>query len=189
MRKTINKSVTVNNTLLEDMETATGLFSFTEITSTAFNFFIKYHDKINNNDFIDNSGRGFELVSMSNRKGEFAELPLRKSVNSSGYDFLLPENVMLSSGESSKLIFTNVKVFMNDNEILNLHIKNSKNIILKDLLIEKDYYNNPENEGNIGIILHNISKENIFLEKGEKIMQGVFQQFLNSSNCNTDDKL
>ena len=49
-----------------------------------------------------------------------------------------------------------------------------------------DYYNNPNNDGNIGIALYNYSNETVELKHGERICQGVFIPFLVADNGNTD---
>lgn len=49
-----------------------------------------------------------------------------------------------------------------------------------------DYYSNPNNDGNIGIFLKNISDEPITIKKGERVAQGAFFNFLVADNGNTD---
>ena len=40
-----------------------------------------------------------------------------------------------------------------------------------------DYYNNPDNEGEIAGLFYNMKDENIILKAGEKMMQGVFVKY------------
>ena len=165
--------------------------TFSGIMTMTYDFYIKYNGKVNNTEPLDKGGRGFEYVSVSNRKGVFAKLPQQGTVGSAGYDFYLPENVLLQPGESSKVIFTNVKSYMNKDEVLKLYIRSSigikHGIVLKNGtgIIDATYYNNKENEGNIGIVLINTSNKSVLLEEGTRIMQGVFQKYLLSDNCNS----
>ena len=41
-------------------------------------------------------------------------------------------------------------------------------------IIDRDYYNNPDNEGHIYFQLINLSPRDILLKKGDKIGQGIF---------------
>ena len=40
------------------------------------------------------------------------------------------------------------------------------------------YYSNPGNDGNIGLPLFNTSDKEVRLEAGERIVQGIFMQYL-----------
>jgi len=195
-RKTENKSLTVSKERLNQIDklmNELNIDGFTTFTNITYDFFIKYHNKIEGNVTIDNGGRGFELVSQNNRIGDYAKLPVRGSKDSAGYDFFLPETVILEPGES-KLIFSNIKTYMNKGEVLKIYIRSSigikKGVILKNLtaIIDKDYHNNPSNEGNIGLPLKNISDKTVVLNQGERIAQGIFEPFLESDNCNSNDE-
>jgi dUTP pyrophosphatase len=138
--------------------------------------------------------RGFELISELNRKGDFAKLPVRGSKDSAGYDFYLPEDVHLHPGESTGILFTNVKAYMLSGENLDLHIRSSVgikyNVVLSNVtgIIDMDYYGNQNNEGNIGIALVNLGKKIVSFKKGDRIMQGIFRPFLVSDNCNSEEE-
>ena len=45
-------------------------------------------------------------------------------------------------------------------------------------IIDCDYYNNIGNEGEIGLILYNLSNNPITISRGERIGQGIFTKFL-----------
>lgn len=45
------------------------------------------------------------------------------------------------------------------------------------LIIDADYYNNPDNEGHIYFQLINLSPFNIIIKKGEIIGQGILHQY------------
>jgi dUTP pyrophosphatase len=49
-------------------------------------------------------------------------------------------------------------------------------------VIDKDYYNNPKNEGHIYIKLFNEGDNDYKVKKGEKIVQGLFVNFLTVDN-------
>lgn len=49
-----------------------------------------------------------------------------------------------------------------------------------------DYYNNDENEGNIGVAFYNFYPFDVTIEKGDKLFQGVFSKFLKSDNDEVD---
>ena len=49
-------------------------------------------------------------------------------------------------------------------------------------IIDADYYNNPENEGNIGIMLWNRDNKPFLLKKGERFVQGIFKKYYKADN-------
>jgi dUTP pyrophosphatase len=57
-------------------------------------------------------------------------------------------------------------------------------------IINADYYNNPDNEGEIFLQLINLSPYDILLKKGEKIGQGIIKQYLTTEDdAATGDRL
>lgn len=138
--------------------------------------------------------RGFETVTDRFKKQNVpAILPQRGTKTSAGYDFSTPIDVMIHSHDKV-LVWTDVKSYMQEGEVLTLHIRSSmgvkKGLQLANVtgIIDSDYYNNPDNEGNIGICLYNNSTEGIFIRAGERIAQGIFIPFLEADNGNTDDE-
>lgn len=111
------------------------------------------------------------------------KLPTRKAKGSAGYDFYLPCDVHLEPYGDSPIIQTGVKAYMPEDEVLLLFIRSSigilKNVTLSNNVgvIDSDYCDNPDNEGNIGLRLHNNSALSVDLKKGERIMQGVFVKY------------
>jgi len=70
--------------------------------------------------------------------------------------------------------------------IYHLTIKNNHNFFGNNLLLHNcDYFGNSKNDGNIGACLWNPTNEPITIKKGERIVQGIFELFLESDNCNT----
>ena len=122
----------------------------------------------------------FALVSDA-PKG--TKLPARKTRCSMGYDFFLPCDVELKPGESTGIIPLNIKAYMPDDIGLELHIRSSVGL-LKHVklangvgLIDADYVDNPDNEGNIGIVLENWGAQDVSFKKGDRICQGVFRKY------------
>lgn len=135
--------------------------------------------------------RGFEVVSDDHRKHKDTTIiePQRGTSKAMAYDFYSPTDYVVAPNEIVK-IWTDVKAYMQDNEALILNVRSSMGgkFMLANTQgwIDADYYNNENNEGNIGIFLKNISDTHIFIEKGERIAQGMFIPFLVADNGNTD---
>ena len=110
-------------------------------------------------------------------------IPQRATTHSAGFDFALKETITLKPNDT-KLTFTDVKCELNDNEVLLLFIRSSigvkKHLMLANGtgVIDSDYYNNAENEGNIGIALHNYGTDTITLDKGERVAQGIIFDYI-----------
>lgn len=132
--------------------------------------------------------RGFEVVKDVISEGII--LPKRSTTNSAGYDFYSPVDFNIAPGESIK-IPTCIKAKMQNDEVLFLFIRSSigikKGLMLMNGtgIIDSDYYGNNDNDGNIIIALKNISSDVIYIDKGEKICQGVFLKYLVADNDNT----
>lgn len=134
--------------------------------------------------------RGFEPVSeeMKFCRDECI-MPMRSTKTSAGYDFASPFNITILP-KDKKLIWTDVKAFMLDNEVLILVPRSSigikKGLRLANTIgvIDADYYNNSDNEGNIGICLFNDNNYPVTIERGDRIAQGIFLPFLVADNCN-----
>lgn len=139
--------------------------------------------------------RGFEVVADKHRKHVETEivLPKRGSKHSAGYDFYSPEDITIPAGEQ-RLIWTDVKSYMQKDEVLFLVVRSSigikKGLQLANTvgIIDSDYYGNPENDGNIGICLKNTTDKDILIEAGERIAQGIFLQFFVGDEGNTEEE-
>ena len=138
--------------------------------------------------------RGFELITQEMKKNtEVAILPYQKTIHSAGYDFHSPIKVIIP-GKNKITVWTDIKSYMKEDEVLLLYIRSSlgikKSITLANGtgVIDSDYYNNKSNEGNIGICLQNNSEKEIIIEKNEAVAQGVFVKYLKSDNGNSEDK-
>ena len=132
--------------------------------------------------------RGFLPVKEEMRKGTMDYvLPVRGSSKSAGYDLASPIDVIIEP-HSSVLIWTNIKAFMQDNEVLQLHVRSSvgikKSLMLKNTtgIIDADYYGNESNDGNIGLALYNTGDEAVVIQKGDRLVQGIFIKYLTVDN-------
>ena len=52
-------------------------------------------------------------------------------------------------------------------------------------IVDSDYYSNPDNDGNIGIFLKNISNTQLKIYKGDKIAQGIFMKYFKADENET----
>lgn len=143
--------------------------------------------------------RKFEFVNRMISTGyEMREpginLPIRKTKYSAGYDIEAAEDTTIpayKSGIKPTLVKTGVKALMQDDEVLLLYNRSSnpkkKNLILANGVgvIDKDYYGNPDNDGEIMFAFYNIGDEDITIKKGEAIGQGIFQKYLITDNDNS----
>lgn len=132
--------------------------------------------------------RGFKVVKDEFRKnkGEI-KLPQRATKNSAGYDVYTPCDIVLKPNEK-KMFFTDIKAYMQEDEVLYLHIRSSlgakKGIVLSNItgVIDSDYYENKDNDGNIGLPLWNTSDETVEIKRGERVCQFVFSKYLVADN-------
>ena len=132
--------------------------------------------------------RGFRFVTRR-EPPEVLKLPSRKTKYSAGYDFMCPFTTKIAPGEEAK-IYTRVKAFMLPDEYLELHIRSSmaikQGLRLKNCIgiIDSDYYDNPDNEGEIIAVIENTGKNTVTIEAGANFIQGIFCKYLIAS----DDK-
>ena len=123
--------------------------------------------------------RGFEILNGYEDK---AQLPTIGTGLSAGHDFYLPDTVIINPGETV-LVPTGITAWMQDDEVLELHIRSSLSVKRKIRLgnsvgiIDADYYGK-----NIGAYLENFGSEVVVIDKGERVMQGIFYKYLRSVN-------
>ena len=115
------------------------------------------------------------------------KLPTRADKGSAGYDFYLLDDVELLPAQKT-IVWTDVKAFMEEDELLEIYIRSSlaiKNGIMLSNnvgIVDSSYYSNEDNDGNIGIALVNTSGKAVKLKRGERIAQGIFKKFLTSDD-------
>ena len=140
--------------------------------------------------------RYFEKISFERFKKDVTDdiklyeeyqLPKRSTKCSAGYDFSSLIDFTLNPGETIK-IPTGVKVNMESDEVLFLIVRSSMgfkyNIRMCNQVgvIDKDYYNNPDNEGHMWICLKNEGDKPYEVKKFDKICQGIFIKYLTVDN-------
>ena len=125
--------------------------------------------------------RGFEVVS-AYKKDDIA-LPQRKTQGSAGYDLASATTTIIAPGEVV-LVPTGLKAYMAAGEYLGLHIrsglatKQKLCLVNGQGIVDADYYNNPDNEGHILLALLNMGSTEAVLQKGERVAQGIFYNYL-----------
>lgn len=94
-----------------------------------------------------------------------------------------------------KLVKTGIKAYMQPDEYLAM-FNRSSNPIKRGLIltngtgvVDSDYYNNPDNEGEIAFQFVNNGYDDVVIKKGERIGQGIFQKFLLATNEEKSDKV
>ena len=132
--------------------------------------------------------RGFEVVS---RMEAPVKLPTRGSIHSAGYDIYTYDTYEIEP-KQSVLIRTGIKAYMLPDEYLDLRVRSSLGIKRQLMLatgasvIDADYYNNPDNEGEIMVVLYNYGDTTQTIEAGEHIVQGIFSNYwLVDNDCTT----
>lgn len=164
---------------------------------------------INIKDIVDDTKRGFEVCS-SGVEFDF-KLPTRGTLHSAGYDFYAPYDVVVPSlwkqvgkyllhsllhfsfnsykeAIRPTMVRTYIKAYMGNDEVLYIYNRSSspikKGLILSNSVgvVDSDFYNNEDNEGNIGVAFYNFYPFDVTIDKGERICQGVFSKFLKADN-------
>ena len=142
--------------------------------------------------------RKFEVITQFKDKG--INLPKRGTAFSAGYDFEAAETVTIPSifkqyeefkglGDKQKAIpegtyvQTGIKVQMPEGQYLSLYSRSSNfnklGLVLANSVGvgDQDYYNNPGNEGHLMFNFINYGFEDVVIQKGDRIGQGIFVDF------------
>ena len=146
--------------------------------------------------------RIFEKISFEQFKKDIRDdkdlyesynIPKRETKYAAGYDFEAIEDFVIHPGEIKK-IPTGIKSNMNEDEVLLLIDRSSQgfkyNVRMCNQVgvIDKDYYNNKDNEGHMWVRLQNEGDKDYIVKKGEGIIQGMFIKYLTIDNEETDYK-
>lgn len=135
----------------------------------------------------------FEYVERIKKSNNFQSeewnmnLPQRSTKKSAGYDFINPETVTIQPKEIV-YVKTGVKACFPDDYVLKLYNRSSNPkklglVIMNGVgIIDADYYNNPDNEGEIAFAFMNIKEEPVTLEYGCKLGQGIFEKYYTVDN-------
>ena len=130
--------------------------------------------------------RKFEYVNRVKEMPPLFKLPERSTKKSAGYDFYCPEDVEIppyTLGTKPTMVKTGIKVYMPDDEYLML-VNRSSNPKKKFLVIpnsvgivDADYVDNEDNEGEMMFGFYNLSDSPVSILKGEKLGQGIFCKY------------
>ena len=135
--------------------------------------------------------RGFEIAKGFENCG--VDMPERKTKYSAGYDVKSIEDIVIPPfkvGMKPTLVKTGLKVYMQDDEYLMLVNRSSnpgkKGLVLSNGVgvIDKDYYNNPDNDGHFMYAYYNYFNEDIVIKKGDVIGQAIFMKYLKTDDDN-----
>lgn len=127
----------------------------------------------------------FEKV---NRIKENIKLPERSTKFSAGYDFYALEDMLIPGKGTVTYVKTGVKVELAEDEFLMLCNRSSnpkkKELILMNGvgIVDSDYYDNPDNDGEICFAFSSLNETGSFIKKGDKIGQGIIQKFIKVEN-------
>ena len=147
--------------------------------------FLEYMIKEKNNMEVKKDSlkcRGFELIA-----GREGRIPERATRNSAGYDFFAEKDVTIPPHKTA-VVWTGVKAYMQPNEVLKVYNRSSnaskKGLMLANGvgIVDADYYNNPDNEGDIGFCFLNITDDAVLIRKGDKLGQAIFETYAVADN-------
>ena len=86
------------------------------------------------------------------------------------------------------MVHTGVKAYMPNDEML-IIANRSSNTVKRRLclpnsigVVDSDYYNNPNNEGELMVQLINYGVRPIHIKKGERVAQGIFMKYLRTDD-------
>lgn len=153
-------------------------------------------EQSNSNMIVNKKYRGFEIVKDEFRKHPNVniKLPQRGSSKSAGYDICTPIDITIPPNGITDAIQTDLKVYMQDDEVLLIVPRSSlgfkKGLMLINTIgvIDSDYYENPDNDGNIRFKLKNLTDKEVTIKAGERIMQGIFVKYgtVDNDSCTTE---
>ena len=126
--------------------------------------------------------RKFEICEGYENK---ATLPERGTKYSAGYDFYTANEspIEISAGETVT-IPTGIKAYMNNDEVLLIHVRSSvgikRGLVLANItpVIDSDY------ERNIILAIRNTTNETVVIQPKERLAQGIFMKYLITDDDN-----
>ncbi len=146
--------------------------------------------------------RKFEKISFEQFKKDVSDdielynsfrMPSRETYYAAGYDFYSLFDFVIKPGEIKK-IPTGIKAQFENDEVLLIVIRGSQGfnynvrLINQVGVVDKDYYNNPTNEGHIWIGLKNEGDKDYFIKAGDGFGQGIFTKYLKTDDDENNEK-
>lgn len=125
----------------------------------------------------------FELIK--DYQDELNLLPTRATKGSAGYDFKAAEDIVVPNILIDKpvLVPTGIKCKLERDQVL-LLFNRSSNAAKRGLIIpngvgvvDGDYYNNFDNEGQIFGLFSCVGQKSYLIHKGDRIMQGIVTDY------------
>ena len=122
-----------------------------------------------------------DLLNLSNYDYDAIKIPTRATEGSAGYDFVCPFDLTIKPGEMIK-VPTGIRCFIESNYVLQIYPRSSIGIKYQVCLantvgiIDSDYYN-AKNEGHIITALVNRGDKDFVINKGDRIVQGIFVEY------------
>lgn len=133
----------------------------------------------------------FELVK--DYQDELNLLPTRATKGSAGYDFRAAKDIVVPNILNDKpvLVPTGIKCKLERDQVL-LLFNRSSNAAKRGLIIpngvgvvDSDYYNNSDNEGQIFGLFSCVGQKSYLIHKGDRIMQGIIIDYHVAENDTT----
>lgn len=136
--------------------------------------------------------RKFEKISFPQFKKDISDnielynsysLPKRSTKASAGYDFEALDNYIIEPNKTLKIPL-GIKVSMDNDTFLMIVVRSSMGfkynvrMVNQVGVIDSDYYNNSDNEGHMWLKLQNHGENDFIINKGDKICQGIFLNYL-----------
>lgn len=124
-----------------------------------------------------------DLKELLNIEGNYEDIiiPFRATKGSAGYDFTCPIDITIKPGEMVK-IPTGIRCYIEEGYVLHIYPRSSLGFKYQISLantvgiIDADYYN-ALNEGHIIVALVNRGNKEVNINKGDRIVQGIFYKF------------
>lgn len=141
----------------------------------------------------------FEVVSRFTNEPLEIKLPKRQTKNAAAYDFEAAESIIIpavmdKNDTKPTLIPTGIKAKMPGHICLIIANRSGgpkRGLVLANGIgiIDADYYDSSENEGEIFFAFYNITDIPIFIKKGERIGQGFFQHIIHCDGDEAEDRV
>ena len=130
----------------------------------------------------------FEVVERFINSAFKIQLPKRQTKYAAAYDFCAAQSISIpplkdKTDTKPTLIPTGIKIKMPGDICLIINNRSSgpkRGLVLANGvgIIDADYYNNEDNDGEIFFAFYNINDTTTFIQQGERIGQGYFQQVI-----------
>ena len=133
------------------------------------------------------------ILKDSREGGPYRRLPERSTKHAIAYDFFSPISFKLEP-KQTYMLKTGIKASFPEDVGLILNVRSSmgkKHIMLANSSgwVECDYYNNPDNDGEIGFMFYNYGEDIWEVNAGDKIGQGMFIYYLISDDVVSHERV